>query len=68
MGVIQKLYKDPIVSSTTIQGWINQTKPGTLKFIQKLIEVDILELHRKSEGTRPSLYVHKEYLKIFAEK
>jgi Fic family protein len=66
--IIQKLYKDPIVSSTTVQEWIGQTKPGTLKFIDKLIAADILALHRKGEGTRPSLYVHKEYLKIFTEK
>ncbi|MDO9230957.1 MAG: Fic family protein [bacterium] len=66
--VVQRLYKDPIVSSTTIQEWIGQTKPGALKFIDKLIESDILVLHRKGEGTRPSLYAHKEYLKIFAEK
>ena len=68
VGVIQRLYKDPIVSSTTIQGWINQTKPGALKFINNLIKVGILELHRKGEGTRPSLYTHKEYLKIFTDK
>ena len=67
VGVIQKLYKNPIVSSTTIQGWVGQTKPGTLKFIQKLIDVDILKLHKKGVGTLPSLYVHKEYLKIFTE-
>ena len=67
-GVILRLYKDPIVSSTTIQGWINQTKPGALKFINNLIKVGILELHRKGEGTRPSLYAHKEYLKIFTDK
>lgn len=66
--VIQQLYKDPIVSSTTIQEWIGQTKPGALKFINRLIEVGILELHRKGEGTRPSLYSHKEYLKIFTDK
>lgn len=66
--VIQQLYKDPIVSSTTIQEWIGQTKPGALKFIDRLIKVGILELHRKGEGTRPSLYVHKEYLKIFTDK
>lgn len=66
--VIQKLYKDPIVSSTTIQEWIGQTKQGAIKFIDKLIKADILVLHRKGEGTRPSLYVHKEYLKIFTDK
>lgn len=66
--VVQKLYKEPIASSTTIQGWIGQTKPGTLKFIDKLIEAGILVLHRKGEGVRPSLYAHKKYLKIFAEK
>ncbi|MEI6400174.1 MAG: Fic family protein [bacterium] len=66
--VIQKLYKDPIVSSTVIADWIGQTKPGALKFIDKLIDTGILSLHRKAEGTRPSLYVHKEYLKIFTDK
>ena len=68
LGVVQKLYKDPIVSSTTIQEWVGQTKPGALKFIDKLVQADILCLHKKGEGTRPSLYKHKEYLKIFAEK
>lgn len=66
--VIQRLYKDPIVSSTTVQEWIGQTKPGTIKFINKLVDVGILTLHRKGEGVKPSLYVHKEYLKIFTEK
>ena len=66
--VIQRMYQDPIVSSTTIQEWIEQTKQGAIKFIDKLIKADILALHRKGEGTRPSLYVHKEYLKIFTDK
>jgi len=68
LNVVQKLYKEPIASSTAIQEWIQQTKQGTLNFIDKLIDAEILELHRKAEGTRPSLYVHKEYLKIFTEK
>lgn len=68
MKVIRRLYKDPIVSSTTIQGWVGQTKQGTFKFIDKLMKVGILELHRKGEGTRPSLYAHKKYLKIFTDK
>ncbi|MBT4072030.1 MAG: Fic family protein [Candidatus Magasanikbacteria bacterium] len=66
--VVQKLYKNPIVSSTTIQEWVGQTKPGTFKFIDKLVEAGILVLHRKSEGIRPSLYAHKAYLKIFEDK
>lgn len=68
IGIIQQLYKDPIVSSNTIQEWINQTKQGTLKFIDKLVDAGVLVLHRKGEGTRPSLYAHKEYLKIFTDK
>lgn len=67
LKVTQRLYKDPIVSSTTIQEWIGQTKPGAIKFIDKLVKADILDLHRKGEGTRPSLYVHREYLKIFTD-
>ena len=65
--VIQKLYKNPIVSTTTIQEWIGQTKPGTIKFIAKLVDVGILSLYRKGEGTRPNLYVHKKYLNIFTK-
>lgn len=68
ISVVQKLYKNPIVSSTTIQNWIGQTKQGTFKFIDKLVEAGILELHRKSEGTRPALYAHKAYLAIFEDK
>lgn len=66
-GVMQKLYKEPIVSSATIQQWIGQSRQGTIKFIDKLIQAGLLELHRKGEGTRPSLYAHKAYLKIFSE-
>ncbi len=68
LDVLQKLYKDPIVSSITIQEWIGQTRPGAMKFIDNLIKIGILSLHRKGEGTRPSLYAHKEYIKIFEEK
>ena len=66
--VVRNLYRDPIVSTTTIQKWIGQSRPGTIKFIDKLISVGILRLHKKGEGTRPSLYVHHEYVKIFADK
>jgi len=66
--VIQLLYKEPIVSSTTMQQWIGQTKPGAIKFIDKLVAAGILKLHRKSEGTRPALYVHKDYLEIFVDE
>jgi len=68
LNVIQKLYKDPIVSSTTIQKWISQSKPGTIKFIDKLVDGGILILHRKGEGVKPSLFAHKNYLKIFVDK
>lgn len=68
VSIIQKLYKDPIVSTTIIQEWIGQSRPGTIKFIDKLIDSGILSVHRKSEGTRPTLYVHKEYLKVFTDK
>jgi Fic family protein len=68
LKVVKKLYTEPIVSTTTIQEWIGQSRPGTIKFIDRLIEAGILALHRKGEGTRPSLYVHNEYLKVFAEK
>lgn len=65
--VVRELYKDTIVTSTTIGVWIQQTKPGTLKFINNLVKVGILKLHKKGEGTRPALYVHDKYLKIFIE-
>lgn len=65
---IQRLYKDPIVSTVTIQDWIGYTRPGATRFIERLISVGILSLYRKGEGTRPSLYVHKEYVDIFQER
>ncbi|HFC11056.1 MAG TPA: Fic family protein [Candidatus Kaiserbacteria bacterium] len=67
VGVVQKLYKDPIVSTTTIQQWVEQSKPGTIKFITKLVDAGILSLYRKGEGTRPNLYVHKRYVNIFTK-
>ncbi len=66
--VVRNLYKDPIASTATIEGWIGQSRPGTIKFIDKLIEAGILELYKKGEGARPSLYVHREYVNIFADK
>ncbi|MEI6480100.1 MAG: Fic family protein [bacterium] len=68
LKVVKRLYKEPIVSTSTIQEWIEQSRPGTIKFIDRLIKAGILVLHRKGEGSRPSLYSHKEYLKVFAEK
>ncbi len=66
--VVQRLYRDPIVSTTTMQEWLGLTRPGTVKFIDRLIAAGILQLHRKGEGARPSLYAHDEYIKLFAEK
>ena len=65
--VIKNLYKDPIASTTTIQSWVKQSKPGTLNFIAKMVEIGILTLHKKSKGVRPALYSHKEYIDIFTE-
>lgn len=67
LSVIQKLYKEPIVSTATMQEWIGQTRPGTIKFISKLTDAGIISLHKKGTGTIPSLYVHREYLKIFSD-
>ncbi len=65
--IVQRLYRDPITSTTTMQEWLGLTRPGTVKFIDRLIAAGILKLHRKGEGTRPSLYAHDEYIKLFAE-
>ena len=67
VGVLQKLYKEPVVSTTTVQNWIKQSKPGTIKFIKRLVDVGILSLYKKGEGTRPDLYVHKRYVNIFVK-
>jgi Fic family protein len=64
--VLQNLYKTPIVSTPIIESWTQYTtRQGVAKFIEKMIEVGILTLWKKGEGTRPSLYIHKEYLNIF---
>ncbi len=68
LRVLQNLYKNPIASTVNIQEWTGHSRPGTIKFIDRLIKVGILELWRRGEGTRPSLYMHREYVNIFAEK
>ncbi len=66
--VLQNLYKSPVASTANIEGWTGYTRQGTIKLIDKLIEVGILKLLRKGEGVKPSLYIHREYVNLFEEK
>jgi Fic family protein len=66
--VLQNLYKSPVVSTAHIEGWTGYTRQGTIKLIDKLIEVGVLKLLRKGEGVKPSLYIHREYVSLFEDK
>ncbi len=67
-NILQRLYQNPIVSTALIEQWTGYTRPGVIKIIDKLMKVGILELYRKGEGTKPSVYIHREYVNLFAEK
>lgn len=66
--VLRNLYRDPIASTSTLEKWTGLTRPGTLYFIERMVEAGILNLHKKGEGTRPALYAHQEYIDIFIER
>lgn len=66
--ILDYLYRDPVVPTSLIEKWTRYTRPGAIKLIDKLVQAGILKLYRKGEGTRPSVYIHQEYVNIFAEK
>ena len=67
-SVLQNLYKTPIVSTSILASWTHHTtRQGVFKFIDKMVNIGILSLWKKGEGTRPSLYIHKEYVNIFMQ-
>jgi Fic family protein len=66
--VLQNLYKSPVASTANIEEWTGYTRQGTIKLVDKFIEVGILKLLRKGEGVKPSLYIHREYVNLFEDK
>lgn len=63
--VLQKIYSNPIISSNEIVVLSGFTKQGAIAYIKKLVNVGILELYRKGEGSTPSTYIHRKYVSIF---
>jgi len=68
MIILNELYKNPIVSSSSIQKWIGQTRQGTNSFINILMNAGLISLFRKGKGSKPSLYIHSKYIMIFYDK
>lgn len=68
VNVLKNLYKNPVAYTTNFIDWTGYSRQGAISFIDKLIEIGILELLRKGEGTRPSLYIHRNYVDIFADE
>lgn len=66
--VLKNLYRNPVVSSAVIESWTGFSRQGTFKLIDKLVDVGILELRKKGEGTRSSTYIHRKYVDIFVDK
>lgn len=67
-GILQHLYQNPIVPTNIIEQWTGYSRPGVIKIIDKLVQAKILELYRKGEGTKSSVYIHREYTDLFTEK
>ena len=72
IGFLNKLYQNPIVSTTQAKKWLGswekeKSLPATINFLGNLMNIWILELHKKWEWNRPNLYIHKEYLSIFRD-
>lgn len=68
VAILNHLYKNPIVPISAIEQWSGYSRRGVQKVVDTLVKVGILELYRKGEGTRPSVYIHREYVYLFEEK
>ncbi|MDP2755580.1 MAG: Fic family protein [Nitrospirota bacterium] len=65
--VLQKLYKQPIVSTKTIIGWTGFSRVGSQKVIDRFVKLGILEQKNEKE-TYNKTYLYKRYIKVFYNK
>lgn len=62
--VLQKLYKQPIVSTKTIMTWTNFSRVGSQKLIDRFVDLGILE-QKNIKETYDKTYLYKKYINIF---
>ncbi len=62
--VLPKLFALPIVKVSTIQGWTGFTPTGAQKLIDKMVDLNILEL-KDANKTYGKSYIYKTYINIF---
>lgn len=62
--VLQKLYKQPIISTKTIMDWTGFTRVGSQKVIDRFMKLGILEQKDEKE-TYDRTYLYKKYIDIF---
>lgn len=62
--VLQKLYKQPIVSTKTIMAWTKFSRMGSQKLIDRFVNLEILK-QRDEKETYDKIYLYKKYIDIF---
>lgn len=65
--VLQKLYKQPIVSTKTIMDWTGFSRVGSQKVIDRFVKLGILE-QKNEKKTYDKTYLYKRYIKVFYSK
>ncbi|MFH1661662.1 MAG: Fic family protein [Candidatus Falkowbacteria bacterium] len=64
--VLQKLYKQPIVSTKTIMEWTKFSRLGSQKLIDRFVNLGILQ-QRDKKKTYDKTYIYKKYLDVFLQ-
>ncbi|MCK5510858.1 Fic family protein [Candidatus Parcubacteria bacterium] len=62
--VLQKLYRQPVVSTKIIMAWTKFSRIGSQKLIDRFVNLGILE-QRDEKETYDKTYLYKKYIDIF---
>ena len=64
--VLQKLYKQPIVSTKIIMTWTDFSRAGAHKLVDRFVKLGILEQKNEKE-TYDKTYLYRRYIDIFVK-
>jgi Fic family protein len=67
VGIMPRLYGQPIVNVSIIQRWTGYSRPGAQEVINRFIKLKILSPKDKDIKYGQS-YIYKEYLNIFSDR
>jgi|SRR3989344_3382447 len=64
LTVLERLYRDPIITLKHIMAWTNLSKSNAYNLLQRLIKVGLLKFTGKT-ATREKVYYYRKYYHLF---